>query len=296
VYIIEAIKRLEEFHGKVALTIGNFEGFHRGHLRIIRTLAQISKDRGLFPTVLTFKQHPLSVLLNKKPEKLSAPSDKIMMFEKEGIELLLYVDFSRQFADLDALSFLSFLKSTIGPRLYCLGQAFRFGRGNQGDTGFLKKCGPQFGYELILVDDVSWGKLPVSSTRIRNEVKNGNFKLVKNLLGKRYYVYLVRVQPDSFIFSSFFPDWALPMEGRFSGCLEEMHTGKRADVEITTSKGIFEVSKGDMAGFWSIGSENDRKSSVTGGTGDSSGIEKEHGFEVETRRFYRFYFSSACSK
>ncbi len=293
VYIIEVIKRMEEFHGKVALTIGNFDGFHRGHLRILRTLVQTSKDRGLLPTVLTFKQHPLSVLLNKKPEKLSAPSDKIIMFEEEGIELLLYVDFSRQFADLDALSFLSFLKSTLGPGLYCLGQAFRFGRGNQGDTDFLREYGPQFGYELILVDDVSWGELPVSSTRIRNEVKKGNFELVKNLLGKRYYVYLVHVQSDSFVFSSFFTDWALPVEGRFSGCLEDMHTGRRADVEITTSKGKFEVSKGDVGDFWNTDSENDRESSVTGGTGDSSGTGN---FAAYTRRLFRFYFSGAGRK
>ncbi len=297
-YIVETIKKLEYFYGKVALTIGNFEGFHRGHLRIVRSLVQKSKDRGLLPAVLTFKEHPLSILLNKRPEKLSAPSDKIAMFEEQGIELLLYVHFSRQFADLIPLSFLSFLKSTLLPRLYCLGRGFRFGKGNHGDTALLREYGPQLGYEFMEVDAVSWGGAPVSSTRIRNAVKKGNFELVSNLLGKRYYAYFVLTQTDPPLFSSFFPDWALPTEGRFSGCLENVQTGIRVDIEITASNRSFEVCKGsDVSIEYSVYDKDPVHLQYSGKLSNTrSRYAKSPGFAVQKNRLYRFYFESACGE
>jgi len=297
-YIVETIKKLEYFYGKVALTIGNFEGFHRGHMSIVRTLVQEAKNRGLLPAVLTFKEHPLSILLDKRPEKLSAAHDKIVMFMDEGIELLLYIHFSRQFADLDPLSFLAFLKSTMSPRLYCLGRGFRFGRGNSGDTALLREYGPQFYYELLEVDDVSWGGLPVSSTRIRNEVKKGNFKLVRNLLGKRYYAYFIPRQIDPPVFSSFFPDWALPTEGRFSGCLENVQTGIRADIEIIVSNRLFGIANRSSVSIEYSAFKKDPVQLQNSGkySSVSSGNSGRLDFSVQKNRLYRFYFNSDCGK
>jgi len=297
-YIVETIKKLEYFYGKVALTIGNFEGFHRGHLSIVHTLVQEAKNRGLLPAVLTFKEHPLSILLDKRPEKLSAAPDKIVMFMDEGIKLLLYIHFSRQFADLDPLSFLEFLKSTMSPRLYCLGRGFRFGRGNSGDTALLREYEPQFDYELLEVDDVSWGGLPVSSTRIRNEVKKGNFKLVRNLLGKRYYAYFLPRQIDPPVFSSFFPDWALPTKGRFSGCIENVQTGIRADIEITVSNRLFRVVNRSSVSIEHSTFKKDPVQPQHSGkySSVSSGNSRRLDFSVQKNRLYRFYFNSACGK
>jgi hypothetical protein len=292
-YIVEDIKKLEDFYGRVALTIGNFDGFHQGHLRIIRTLVRESENRALIPTVLTFKQHPLSLLFNKQPQKLSAPCDKIKLFEKEGIELLFYIEFTREFADLDALSFLSNLESKLGPRLYCLGQGFRFGRGNSGNTSLLQRYGAKFGFDLVLVSDVRWDGTAVSSTRIRNEVKKGNFTLVKHLLGKRYYAYLICIQTTPPVFVSFFSDWALPARGRFSGCIEDVRTKGRIDIEVDVSGGIFNVVSGVPLTTPTDPAVNDGETGVTRRRhGAGPKIEKY----VQVGRLYRFYFNSLCEQ
>ena len=72
-YISERIKRVDRFYGKIGLTIGNFEGHHRGHVEILGSLVKESRKRGLYSAVITFKEHPLKILGGVDPEKLWAP-------------------------------------------------------------------------------------------------------------------------------------------------------------------------------------------------------------------------------
>lgn len=223
----------------IALTVGNFEGFHRGHLKIIKTLIAESRKRGLFSSVITFKKHPMTVIFGIEPEKLIAPSEKIEFFQKEGIDLLFNIDFSREFSETMPLDFLRNLKEVLSPKLYCLGSSFRFGKHNLGDIELIKKSASVFNYELVSVKDMLLYDLPISSTRIRSAIKEGQFVLVEKLLGRRYGVYL---EPDQGVkggLRSFISNTALPDYGRFSGEIVDLIARKKKREIVNVSNSIF---------------------------------------------------------
>ena len=101
-YINELIKKVDGFYGKIGLTIGNFEGHHRGHAEILGSLVNESRKRGLYSAVITFKEHPLKILRGVDPEKLWTPCEKIVSFKKAGIDLLFYIDFTKNISSTSA--------------------------------------------------------------------------------------------------------------------------------------------------------------------------------------------------
>lgn len=226
VHIIERIEKLEPFYKRIGLSIGNFEGFHRGHTKIIQSLLHESKKKGLFSAVLTFKQHPMKVLNGGEPERLWAPADKLESFVKAGIDLLIYIDFSREFSSLSPLEFIRMLKVRFAPRIFCLGANFRFGQNNEGDIAFLKRVSHSHGFTIISVAEQLHKGAPVSSTRIRRAVKDGRMKLASDMLGRNYAIDL-RLAFDGKTLSPFVPNTALPDRGAYCGELLDPVTKRK---------------------------------------------------------------------
>lgn len=242
-HIIERITRIDPFFGRIGLSIGNFEGFHRGHIKIIARLIAESRKKNLLSTVITFKQHPLKILSGKEPQKLWAPCDKIESFKKAGIDLLIYIDFSPAFSATMPLDFITELKKNLSPRLLCLGSSFRFGKKNAGDLKLLANVSLRFQFQLVSVDEVLLHDVPVSSTRIRNAVKAGKIGLAENMLGRKYSVYLVN-DPENSMLNPFISNVALPAEGLFSGEIENLRTKQKRAETFNIVNGCFQpVSK-----------------------------------------------------
>ena len=242
-YIIENIRRIEPFHGRVGLSIGNFEGFHRGHVKIIKRLINECKKLKLFSAVITFKQHPLKVLSGYEPEKLCAAADKIWCFKKSGIDLLIYIDFSPEFSATSPLDFLIQLRKSLSPRILCLGSSFRFGKNNEGNLQLLLDTSEEFQYKLISVDEVLYIGKPVSSTRIRNAIKEGKIKLATDLLGRQYSVYLA-AESGNTLMKTFISNVAVPLTGKYSGKIEGLTTKELCSESFKISNKSFSpVSK-----------------------------------------------------
>jgi len=222
-HLIDRIRRINRYYGKLGLSIGNFEGFHRGHLKIIGSLINECRRMGLFSAVITFKEHPLTVLNGYEPEKLYAAADKIECFKKSGIDLLFYIDFSPAFAATSPADFLKELRTQLNPKLLCLGTSFRFGRDNSGDLSFIAEMSENIGYTLLPVEEVMYGEAVISSTRIRSEIKRGKFRQVAEMLGRRYTVYLKGKKS----LHTFISNIAIPKGGAFSGEMEDLKTGER---------------------------------------------------------------------
>ncbi len=230
-YIVERIKKMYEFHGRVGLTIGNFEGFHRGHREIVRTLQARSLSRGLKTAVITFKEHPLKLLHGVEPERLTLPHEKLVYLQKAGVDLLLYLDFSAELADTEPEDFLHMIQRELDPGLLCLGKGFRFGKDNRGDIEFLHDSVKGFRYELLVVDDVVYRGGPVSSTRIRVAVKKGDLHLAGALLGRDYHLYVTAVPGDNLL-KPLCANCAFPDHGRYGGVLIGIESGKNCKVVV----------------------------------------------------------------
>jgi FAD synthase len=242
-FIVERIKRVEPYFGKIGLTIGNFDGFHLGHKRIVETLVSECKKRGLFSAVITFKQHPLKVIYGEAPDKIGVRIDKLLWFLKQGIDLLLYTDFSEKFSKTLPHEFLHDLKRELKPKLYCLGKSFRFGKENQGDIEMMAESASELEYQLISVEEVTLHGKAVSSTRIREAIKRGDFTLVTELLGRHYSVYLESDHRSGESLKSFLKEIALPNNGRYAGELVNLQTHEKVSEILKVSDGRMKTEK-----------------------------------------------------
>jgi riboflavin kinase/FMN adenylyltransferase len=234
-YIVERIKQVEQYYGKIGLSIGNFDGFHLGHQRIVKTLAYECNKRGLFSAVITFKQHPLRVICGEEPDKIGVRTEKLQWFLQQGIDLLFYIDFSKDFSTTLPSDFLHNIKRELDPGLFCLGKSFKFGKANQGNIELMEECAPMLGYQVISIEDVTLRGEAVSSTRIREAIKRGDFKLVTELLGRHYSVYLEVDHKDGEALKPFLSDIALPNNGKYAGELVNLKTHQKVDEIMTVS-------------------------------------------------------------
>jgi riboflavin kinase/FMN adenylyltransferase len=242
VYIVEQIKKMYQFYGRVGLTIGNFEGFHRGHREIVRTLLSRSLSCGLKTAVITFKEHPLKLLYGMEPERLTLPNEKLVYLRNAGVDLLLYLDFSAELADTEPEDFLLMVQRKLSPGLLCLGKGFRFGKDNRGDIEFLRDGGKGLNYDLLVVDDVVYRGGPVSSTRIRDAVKRGDFELAGALLGRDYHLY-VTAHSGAHLLRPLCANCAFPDDGRYRGVLIGTESGENSKIVVERIEEGFSFSE-----------------------------------------------------
>jgi len=177
-----------------ALSIGNFDGVHLGHLAMLSQVAQAASARALVPTVLTFAPHPRQFFAerNRRPE-LSPPQinglrDKLSALSQAGIEQVVLARFNQKFADMSAEDFIEkLLIQGLNARWLIVGDDFRFGRQRAGDLALLKKMGPQFGLEVNTLADVKDLKgHRVSSSEVRAALAAGDLLQAQGLLGRPY--------------------------------------------------------------------------------------------------------------
>jgi FAD synthase len=269
-HIFERLKTVEPYSGRLGLTIGNFEGFHLGHRKIVDTLVRTSRAKGFQSAVLTFTRHPVSVLAGREPERLWSPTDKIRRFAESGIDLLFSVDFTPEFAALTPKGFLDALARTLAPRVLCLGANFKFGRSNAGDAAFLAESADVYGYTLVTVDDFLVDGAPVSSTRTREAVKKGNIPLATKLLGRTYCVSLLPLEKSGRVLVPFLDHSAVPARGRYRGVMETAAVtgGKRgahAACTVRIDNKLFfpekcgRIEQGTLASFCFEGAEREEK-------------------------------------
>jgi len=170
------------------LTIGNFDGQHRGHLALLQTVAETAASKGGTPMVLTFDPHPVTVLKpGTKLLLLTTPEEKLARFEAAGIEEVLFLEFNRAFAELTPDQFvLKVLKDGIGVRDLFVGEHFAFGKGRAGRTADLIRLGAQYGFQVHPVSPLRVDGEVVSSSRIRTLVQAGDVRAAARCLGRPY--------------------------------------------------------------------------------------------------------------
>lgn len=178
-----------------ALTIGNFDGVHRGHQRIIGSVHRFAERIGGAAVVLTFEPHPLSVLRpDQAPARLTPLDEKLGLLAAAGADVTVVARADRALLALTAEEFVERVVRQLGPKHIIEGLTFGFGRGRTGNTDTLRRLGPRYGFEVCVVEPVEMQveggeQAPVSSSMIRGLIARGLVEQAAAALGRPYAVF-----------------------------------------------------------------------------------------------------------
>lgn len=171
-----------------AVTVGTFDGVHRGHQKIIERLisaAAASRGRSL---LITFDPHPAEVLQGKTTSALLTPvEEKVALLEETGIDSLFIIPFSREIASISPAGFVKeWLLQTIGMTSVVAGFNHAFGSGRAGNDDMLESLAREYSFSVDVVPPVIDAGERISSTRIRHKLEQGAVKEAAGLLGREY--------------------------------------------------------------------------------------------------------------
>lgn len=188
--IIVGIENVQRILKNPVLTIGNFDGVHCGHQALFRRVTEWARKLKGESVVMTFHPHPLDVLVPGKGPVFITPHEKrLELIADCGIDATIVVPFSTEFAKISARDFVkSILVDTIGARAIVVGYDYRFGCRREGDIDFLKKLGKKYGFDVETVSAIQVGGTMVSSTAIREFIREGELKEANKLLGRPYEI------------------------------------------------------------------------------------------------------------
>lgn len=172
------------------LTIGNFDGVHLGHQRLISTLVSKAHELNTKAVVCTFKPHPRTILVPNQPvHRLFDYKDQAEVMEKLGVDFLIEEKFSKDLSLMTAASYLeNYIERFYRPRHLVVGYDFNFGNQRSGNTDFLKLFCEQKGWGLTVVQAYEKDGLIVSSSQIRKMLEHGDLKKAEEFLGRPYYL------------------------------------------------------------------------------------------------------------
>jgi len=181
---------LQRAPGRCALTIGNFDGVHRGHRALIERVCAKARELELTSCVLTFEPHPREFFdPQAAPARLTRLRDKLELIGAVGVERVHVARFDRRFASLPAQRFVEeVLVKGLATRWLLVGRDFRFGARRAGDFGALEAEGGRHDFEVESMPDVVFDGTRVSSSAVRAALAAGDIASAERLLGHPYTI------------------------------------------------------------------------------------------------------------
>ncbi len=190
---MKLVRQGEDIAGKfkgAVVTIGNFDGVHRGHRELITEAAKIAKKFSGSLVVMTFDPHPLQVLAPQKGVKrIFSVEDQIEQMQKLGVDVLVVESFNRALAEMTPEEFIDEkIKKIFSPKALVVGYDFNFGKNRQGTPEYLKEKSKLFNFEVIIVPAFKVGGTIVSSTEVRKRIESGDIVSANDFLGRSFYL------------------------------------------------------------------------------------------------------------
>ena len=191
--IIDRLEDITRPFKNAVITIGNFDGVHIGHQALFHEVIEKADAIDGTSIAMTFEPHPIRVLQkNNNPPLITLQEQKTELIERSGMDVLICVPFTKQFASLSAEDFIKdLLIDKIGMKAIIVGGDYTFGKNREGNLALLKTMAPRLGYEVIVAD---WIKATqkaanrISSTRIRELVMAGKIEPARKMLGRHYQI------------------------------------------------------------------------------------------------------------
>jgi riboflavin kinase/FMN adenylyltransferase len=174
--------------GPSAVAVGNFDGVHAGHRRLLQATVQVARETGVRPTVLTFDPHPICVVAPERaPRLLTSLDERCALIAQQGVEQILVLPFTPQVARMTPEAFVTWvLRDGLRAKAAVVGENFRFGHKQSGDARTLIELGARSGFETRIVAAVRLRGRPVSASEVRSRIEAGQVALAARLLERPY--------------------------------------------------------------------------------------------------------------
>jgi riboflavin kinase/FMN adenylyltransferase len=188
--IIKDIVLLKKSYPNTVLTIGNYDGVHLGHQKILSMVGKKAEEINGTSMVMTFDPHPVKVIAPEKDVKLlTTPEEKARLIAKTGIDVLLFITFTKEFSQIAPDNFISeVLVKKLNIKEVIVGANYSFGKSKKGSIDLLRKRGREFGFHATAVQDVMLHGNIVSSSSIRSLLLKGAVQDVITYLGRAYSI------------------------------------------------------------------------------------------------------------
>jgi riboflavin kinase/FMN adenylyltransferase len=187
---MEIIKKIKEFSSldSSVLTIGSYDGLHKGHISLLKSMVIYSNSNKIPSVLVTFDPHPKQILSEKNKVKLiTSFKIKMEMIKEIGIDYVYVINFTYEFSKISAKSFLdNIVKPNFNPKKMYVGFDHHFGNQREGDSNFLLSYGDKNNIEVEIINSINTGQEKISSSRIRELVEIGEIKKANFLLGSSF--------------------------------------------------------------------------------------------------------------
>ncbi len=188
--IINGVHNIRPRHLGNAVTMGNFDGVHRGHQLLLTRLGEKAAELQVASLLITFEPQPREYFAGAEvPPRLTRLREKVELLRRTGLQRLLLLPFNERTARTPPRWIThDLLHDLLGARYMVVGDDFRFGRAREGDFQALKAAGRELGYGVEHLHTHEFGAERISSTRVRKVLAAGDFQLAQKLLGHEYFI------------------------------------------------------------------------------------------------------------
>lgn len=184
--VYSSINSIPPTQDSIALSLGSYDGLHKGHQYILETLKETAKRNGYKSCVLTFSNHPTWVLENTSPKPLlNTIEHKEQLFKKIGIDILLHIPFTPELAGLSPNAFFDLLTEKLPIKSCTFGKDTCIGKNRAGSQGEIERIGQKRGIAITCLDRIG----NYSSSLVRKALSKGNLDEVEKLLGRPFSIY-----------------------------------------------------------------------------------------------------------
>ena len=188
---VDDLAKFPEDKRSTVVTIGKFDGLHFGHLELLRLVREQAAERNLTSVAVTFDRNPMQLFRpDVCPSDIVSLDQKVELLSKQAIDAVVVLKFDEEMAAREPLDFVrEVLVRDLGAKVLIVGQDFRFGHKGAGDVEFLREHAEEYGYELIVPEDlIGDGERRASSTWVRQALAVGNIDMVNELLQRHHKI------------------------------------------------------------------------------------------------------------
>lgn len=183
---ITSIEQIEIIKDSV-VTIGNFDGLHRGHQVLIKKATEYAKVNNLNSVVFTFKNHPVNYFRPNSVKNIITNEEKVNILKSMGVDYIISIPFDEYMTKISGHDFVKeILLDTLGAKKVIVGHDFTFARNKEGNINLLHELSKKYNFLLEIVEPIKLDNIRISSTYIRNLISDGSVDKVYKYLGRNY--------------------------------------------------------------------------------------------------------------